>query len=96
MELREELRRIFIIYDGILAKQTYIGGNEFTIGDLFHASQLDLLIKNGEDIAWKGLENVERWIAMIFERETWIKISANDPSTNLYKSEITLEDLKCK
>jgi glutathione S-transferase len=94
--LREELRRIFIVYDGILAKQAYIGGNEFAIGDLFHAAQLDLLIKNGEDTAWKGLENVERWIARILERETWIKISANDPSTSLYKSEITLKDLKCK
>jgi glutathione S-transferase len=79
------LRRIFSIYEVILGRQNYIGGNEFTIGDLFHAAQLDLLVKMGEDIAWKKLPNVERWIRDILGREMWVKIIANDPYRSLYK-----------
>jgi glutathione S-transferase len=67
---------VFKVYDGILAKQKYIGGDEFTLGDIFHLSYLNLLNKTGESKTWAGLPNVERWVEAILTRPSWVQITS--------------------
>ena len=62
---------MFQIYDQILTKQRYIGGDTFTMADVFHLPYIITLIKIGEDKhLWKDLSNVERWCKEICERES--------------------------
>jgi glutathione S-transferase len=59
------------VYDQILAKQKFIGGETFTIADVFHLPYLTLFAKIGEsENLWKDLPNVERWYKEITERES--------------------------
>jgi len=59
------------IYDDILGKQKYIGGDVFTIADVFHVPYFVLLTKIGElEKLYEGLPNVERWSKEICERES--------------------------
>ena len=71
-----DLANVFKIYDRILEKQAFIGGEIFTLGDLFHLPFLTLLKNMGEDKLWKDLPNVARWAKDIMERPVWVKVSS--------------------
>lgn len=77
--LRAELCKIFEIYDKILAKEKYIGGDTYTLADLYHTAKLHLLLKAGEEGLWEGKPNVKRWISEILNRESWLKITTPSP-----------------
>jgi glutathione S-transferase len=70
------LTGVFKVYEKILAKQKFIGGDTFTIGDVYHLSYLNLLKKTGDDKLWEGLPNVERWTKEILGRPAWVKVSS--------------------
>jgi glutathione S-transferase len=73
---REQLVRVFKIYDTILGKQKFIGGETFTIGDIYHLPYLTLLKNTGEDKLWDRLENVKRWAEEILNRPSWVKVTS--------------------
>lgn len=68
---REKLVGVLQIYDQILGKHKYIGGDTFTMADLFHIPYLTMFVKIGEsENLWKDLPNVQRWYKDISERES--------------------------
>jgi glutathione S-transferase len=70
-ESREKILKVLKIYNDILGKQKYIGGDMFTIADVFHVPYFGLLTKVGElEKLYEGLPNVERWCKEICERES--------------------------
>jgi glutathione S-transferase len=76
-DLRAQLTTVLKTYETILSKQKYIGGDTFTIGDLYHLSYLNLLKKTGDDKLWDGLPNVTRWVDEILARPQWVKASSH-------------------
>ena len=69
-EAREKVLKVFRIYNDILSKQKYIGGDTFTIADVFHLPYFGILNRIGElEKLCEGLPNVERWCKEICERE---------------------------
>jgi len=70
-EAREKVLKVLRIYDDILGNQKYIGGDAFTIADVFHMPYFALLTKVGElEKLIEGLPNVERWVKEICERDS--------------------------
>jgi glutathione S-transferase len=76
-DLRAQLTNVFKTYETILSKQKYIGGDTFTIGDVFHLSYLNMMKKSGEDKLWEDLPNVTRWVDEVLSRPQWVKASAH-------------------
>ena len=61
----------------MLEKQIFIGGETFTIADVYHLPSMMLLAKIGEsDHLWKGLSNVERWYKEISTRDSSLRLSS--------------------
>ncbi|KAJ7116213.1 glutathione S-transferase [Mycena crocata] len=61
------------VYDGILAKQKFIAGDEFTLADIFHLSYASMLAGGGIDIM-TSKPNVARWWNEIISRPAWVKL----------------------
>jgi glutathione S-transferase len=75
-EAREKIIKVVQIYDDILSKQKYLGGDTFTIADVYHLPYLGLFNKIGKlEKLYDGLPNVERWCKEICERESFKKAS---------------------
>ncbi|KAJ7495022.1 glutathione S-transferase [Mycena latifolia] len=64
------------VYEVILGKQQYLGGDEFTLGDLFHLCYAPSLAGAGVDIMTSKGPNVTRWWNDITSRPAWVKLKA--------------------
>ncbi|KAJ7606442.1 glutathione S-transferase, partial [Mycena rosella] len=71
---KSELSAKLEVYEVILGKQKYLGGNEFTLADLFHLCYTPSLAKEGIDILVGTGPNFKRWGNDISARPTWIKL----------------------
>jgi len=64
------------VYDRLLAKQKYLGGNELSLADLFHLPN-GAALKQGK---WAEVfvkhENVNRWFNELQERTSWREAAA--------------------
>ncbi|KAJ7175101.1 glutathione S-transferase [Mycena crocata] len=68
-----ELSAVLDVYDGILAKQKFVAGNEPTLADLFHLAGAPLLAGAGIDIM-TSKPNVARWWNALISRPAWVKL----------------------
>ncbi|KAJ7107347.1 glutathione S-transferase [Mycena epipterygia] len=73
-EVVSELSPKLDVYEVILGKQKFLGGNEFTLADLFHLYYIPMLAEAGIDIMGNRGPNVTRWWKDIISRPTWIKL----------------------
>lgn len=64
-----------------------MGGPQFTIADIHHLPYMAFLADIGEASMWKGLSNVDRWYKEISERDTWMKVRAEEMS-NVHKKSV--------
>ncbi|KAJ7098528.1 glutathione S-transferase [Mycena belliarum] len=64
------------VYEVILSTQKYLGGNEFTLADLFHLAYTPSLIKEGHNIMADRGPNVTRWWNDVSSRPSWVKLQA--------------------
>ncbi|KAJ7067533.1 thioredoxin-like protein [Mycena amicta] len=71
-------------YDVILGKQKYIGGDEYTLADLFHFPLSQMLAAAGSDIMSKKGPNVTRWFTEISARPAWAALQAGAKTTLSY------------
>ncbi|KAJ7067524.1 thioredoxin-like protein [Mycena amicta] len=71
-------------YEVILGKQKYIGGDEYTLADLFHFPLSQMLAAAGSDIMSKKGPNVTRWFTEISTRPAWAALQAGAKTTLSY------------
>ncbi|KAJ7610643.1 glutathione S-transferase [Mycena polygramma] len=68
------------VYEVILGKQKYLGGDEYSLADLFHFGYAPRLAENGIDIMTsKERPNVTRWWTELTTRPMWAKLLAEYP-----------------
>ena len=74
--LAAELDVVLSSYNEVLAKQKFIGGDEFTLADIFHLPYGQM----ARDIGYKDVmdkyPNVKKWFDTISSRESWIKVKS--------------------
>ncbi|CZR65033.1 related to glutathione S-transferase [Phialocephala subalpina] len=70
-----ELDGVFAVYDGILAKQQYLAGDEVTLADLFHLSYGKMVKELGGADLFGKYRNVDRWFSALEKRDTWVKVN---------------------
>ncbi|PFH45941.1 hypothetical protein AMATHDRAFT_77876 [Amanita thiersii Skay4041] len=58
------------VYDKVLSKQRYLGGNELTLADLFHLPYGTSLALAGSDLM-TNRPNVTRWFNNLVNRPSW-------------------------
>jgi glutathione S-transferase len=71
-----QLDSALAVYEGILSKQAYLGGNELTLADLFHVPYGTLVKKLGYSEIFDKYPHVSKWFAGLEARESWKKVSA--------------------
>ncbi|RDW57373.1 hypothetical protein BP5796_12823 [Coleophoma crateriformis] len=59
------------IYDVILGKQLYMGGNEFSLIDIFYMPQIGTLFKMGEGAFVTDRPNIKAWWERVTARDSW-------------------------
>jgi glutathione S-transferase len=68
----EKLAKVLDVYDRILAKQDYIGGNQFTLADIYHLPYGTLLVdKCGFGHLINDRPHVKAWWDRIYNRPSW-------------------------
>ncbi|KAJ7118262.1 glutathione S-transferase [Mycena epipterygia] len=73
-----ELSTKLDVYETILAKQKFVGGNNFTLADIFHLYYTPLLAEAGIKIMTsEDRPNVTRWWNSISSRPTWVQLKAD-------------------
>ncbi|CAF3264940.1 unnamed protein product [Rotaria socialis] len=72
--LKEQLNAKMDVYDTILSKQSYLGGQVFTLADLFHLPYGTLLVACGEGSFFESRPNVKAWWNRITSRPSWIAV----------------------
>ncbi|CAF1556123.1 unnamed protein product [Rotaria sp. Silwood1] len=75
-QLRSELAENLDVYEKILTKQSYIGGETFTLADLFHLPYGAMLIKAGENELFDSRPHVKQWWNKISNRPAWKSVAA--------------------
>lgn len=65
----------FSVYDGILAKQAYLAGDEVTLADLYHLPYGKMVKGVGFADLFAKYPNVNRWFDALEARESWKKVS---------------------
>ncbi|KAJ7096844.1 glutathione S-transferase [Mycena epipterygia] len=66
------------VYEVILGKQKYVGGDDFTLADIFHLYYTPLLAQAGIKIMTiEDRPNVTRWWNDIISRPTWVQLKAH-------------------
>jgi len=64
------------VYDGILAKQKYLAGDEISLADLYHIPHGKL----ARELAYEGnfakFPHVEKWFSSLLARESWVEASS--------------------
>ncbi|KAK2593568.1 hypothetical protein QQS21_008743 [Conoideocrella luteorostrata] len=71
-----ELDATLAVYDGILAKQNYLAGNEVSLADLFHLSYGKLAQEAGFKQTFDKYPNVKRWLDGLEARDSWAKVGS--------------------
>jgi glutathione S-transferase len=70
--LQEQLAKVLDVYEIILAKQDYIGGNQFTLADIFHLPYGSLAQdKCGFASLFNERPHVKAWWDRIYSRPSW-------------------------
>jgi glutathione S-transferase len=69
----DKLNKVLDIYDKYLAKQEYIGGNTFTLADIYHIPYGNLLSKVKLHHLITDRPHVKAWWEKITSRESWQK-----------------------
>ncbi|TAQ89237.1 hypothetical protein B7494_g2444 [Chlorociboria aeruginascens] len=64
------------IFDGILAKQAYMAGNEFSLIDIHYYPYMTKLIQGGNGDMINDRPNIKAWWEKISAREAWKKALA--------------------
>ncbi|KAJ7795981.1 glutathione S-transferase, partial [Mycena olivaceomarginata] len=60
------------VYEVILGKHKFLGGDEYSLADLFHFGSAPRLAENGIDIMTsKSRPNVTRWWNELTARPAW-------------------------
>jgi glutathione S-transferase len=59
------------IFDTVLAKQKYMGGNEFSLIDIFYMPYTEKLFEAGEGELITSRPNVKVWWERVTARATW-------------------------
>ncbi|CAF3110096.1 unnamed protein product [Rotaria socialis] len=75
-ELRRDLAENLDVYEKILSKQPYLGGNTFTLADLFHLPVGSMLTNCGEGELFESRPNVKKWWNTISTRPAWKTVLA--------------------
>ncbi|KAJ7263689.1 putative glutathione-S-transferase [Mycena haematopus] len=75
-EALKEFAEKLEVYEGILGKQRFLAGDEFTLADLCHYSYAPMLADAGVDVMTSGGPNVKRWWGELMARPAWIKLKA--------------------
>jgi glutathione S-transferase len=65
------LEETLAVYDGILAKQAYLAGDELTLADLFHLSYGTMIKDIGFGSSFDKFPNVKKWFEGLQARESW-------------------------
>lgn len=73
-KLAADLDNVLAVYDGILSKQKYLGGDEFSLADLFHLPYGALAKNVGFASTFEKYPNVNKWFDSIAARESWVKV----------------------
>jgi glutathione S-transferase len=64
------------VYDGILAKQAYLAGDNITLADLFHLPY-GVMAKNlGFSNTFEKYPNVKKWFEALMARDSWTQVTA--------------------
>ncbi|EIW80695.1 glutathione S-transferase [Coniophora puteana RWD-64-598 SS2] len=61
-------------YDVLLGKQKYIGGNEYTLADIFHLAYALAVVEAGQGGLFESRPNVARWWEEISNRKAWVDV----------------------
>jgi glutathione S-transferase len=68
----EQLTKVLDIYEHILSKQTYIGGDKFTLADILHFPYTSLVIDRcGYGKLFEERPLVKEWWNKIYNRPSW-------------------------
>lgn len=70
-EYTAKLDGVLKVYDGILAKQKYLAGDEVTLADLFHLPYGSMVKGVGFDVVFAKYPNVDKWFSGLQERGSW-------------------------
>ncbi|KAL8927915.1 MAG: hypothetical protein Q9172_001141 [Xanthocarpia lactea] len=71
-----DLDQVFAYYDKVLARQSYLAGDELTLVDLFHLPNGSALKAFGYKGTFEKYPNVDKWFTGLQARETWVKAAA--------------------
>ncbi|KAJ7095051.1 glutathione S-transferase, partial [Mycena epipterygia] len=73
-----ELTAVLDVYEVILGKHKFLGGDEYSLADLFHFGNAPRLAENGIEIMTsKDRPNVTRWWNELTARPAWAKLTAD-------------------
>ncbi|KAJ7254590.1 glutathione S-transferase, partial [Mycena rebaudengoi] len=70
------------VYDVILGKQKFLGGDELTLADLFHLYYAPVFAEKGVDVMTSSGPNVTRWWNELIHRPAWVKLKEADAAAN--------------
>ncbi|TVY49060.1 Glutathione S-transferase [Lachnellula occidentalis] len=70
-QYKSKLEDTLKVYDGILAKQAYLAGDEVSLADLFHLPYGHLAKEVGFQDLYDPYPNVKRWFESLEARESW-------------------------
>ncbi|RDW75387.1 hypothetical protein BP6252_06529 [Coleophoma cylindrospora] len=65
------------VYDVILAKQKYMGGDEFSLIDIFYMPQIGTLFTMGDGAFVTSRPNIKAWWQRVSARDSWKKYAAS-------------------
>ncbi|KAL8910260.1 MAG: hypothetical protein Q9171_004424 [Xanthocarpia ochracea] len=71
-----DLDQVFAYYDKVLARQSYLAGDELTLVDLFHLPNGSALKAFGYKGTFDKYPNMDKWFTGLQARETWVKAAA--------------------
>ncbi|XAR61306.1 Glutathione transferase [Bertholletia excelsa] len=75
-ENEQKLAKVLDVYEARLSKSKYIGCDCFTLADLHHLPNLQILLKTPVKAAIESRPNVSRWANEILARPAWKKVVA--------------------
>jgi glutathione S-transferase len=71
----DELKKKLAIFDTILGKQAYMGGENFSLIDIFYMPIVRVLYKGGNGDLIETFPNVNAWWQKVSMRESWQKVT---------------------
>ncbi|KAF7346788.1 Glutathione S-transferase [Mycena sanguinolenta] len=83
-EAVKELSAKLDVYEVILGKHRFLGGDEFSLADLCHYGYAPMLADYGIDIMTTKGPNVTRWWNELISRPTWVKLKADGLKSTTY------------